>query len=241
MILSTATLTGVTAAPSLVEDIDFFLGTDSSSYPLAAKLRNINLAYYDVATVILAANSNWEWDDTNKTDFPIGTATMIAGQKDYTLPSDFVKIIRIEVKDAGGAWHKLEQFDETQIQGIGLTEFMESTGMPQYYREIGVSYELYPAPSAAATTLVSGVKVYFQRTPTQFTNADAAVSPGFSPLFHRVLSVKAAYDYAFLKTLPIAVPLKGMYEDFLAKISFHYANRNREVRPRLKVKYRNYE
>lgn len=160
MILSTATLTGVTAAPSLVEDIDFFLGTDSSSYPLAAKLRNINLAYYDVATVILAANSNWEWDDTNKTDFPIGTATMIAGQKDYTLPSDFVKIIRIEVKDAGGAWHKLEQFDETQIQGIGLTEFMESTGMPQYYREIGDSYELYQHHQPQLQHLFQGKSVF---------------------------------------------------------------------------------
>lgn len=241
MQLSTVTLTGVTAAPSIVEDIDFLLGTDSTSYPLAQKLRNINLHYYDAVTDIIASNSNWEWDDTNKTDFPIGTATLVAGQQDYALPSNFLRVLRIEVMDAQGNYQKLDEFDEEQIGSVGLASFMSTDGMPVLYREIGNSIELYPAPAAANVTLVAGLKVYYQRTQTEFTNADAAVSPGFAAPFHRLLSIGAAYDYAFVKTLPIAIPLKQKLEEMRVALKAYYASRNREVRPAIRVRHRNYE
>lgn len=241
MQLSTVNLSGVTAAPSIIEDIDFLVSTDSSQYPLAHKLRNINLHYYDVVTDILGAQSNWEWDDTNKTDFPIGTTTLVAGQQDYSLPSNFLKLLRVEVKDANGDYQKLEQFDEEQIRGIGLTEFMKNDNMPLYYREIGNSIELYPAPAAANVTLTAGLKVYYQRTQTEFTISDASVSPGFAAPFHRILSVGAAYDYAFVKGLAVAVPLKQKLEELRSGLKAYYSSRNREVRPRLRPRKYNYE
>lgn len=241
MILSTATLTGVTVAPSIVEDIDFLLGTDSTSYPLAQKLRNINLHYYDVVTDILASQSNWEWDDTNNTDFPIGTTTLVAGQRDYSLPTDFLKLLRVEVKDANGDYQKVEQFDESQIHGIGLATFMENNGMPIYYREVANSIELYPAPAAANVTLTAGLKIYYQRNQTEFTTSDAAVSPGFAAPFHRILSIGAAYDYASIKGLARAGALKSRLEELRLTLKEYYASRNRENRPRMRVRKYNYE
>lgn len=243
MILSSSNLSAVTAKPSLIEDIDWTLGTDSSQYPLADKLRNINLWYYDVVTDILRYNSNWEWDDTNKTDFPIGTTNLVASQTDYALPSNFLKLLRVEVLDAGGSYRKLTQFDEQQV-AVGLTEFMKTDGMPLYYREIGSSIELYPAPSATDTTLTAGLKVYYQRTQTEFTNADASVSPGFPANFHRILSLGASYDYATTKlssNTTLINTLKAKIDAMRESIKEYYSSRNREVRPTLKVRVKNYD
>ena len=244
MILSSVNLSATTAKPSLVEDIDFLLGTDSTQYPLADKLRNINLAMYDVVSDIIHYNSNWEWDDTNKTDHPIGTTNLVASQKDYSLPSTFLKLLRVEVKDAGGSYRQLQQFDEQQISNIGLSEFMKTDGMPLYYREIGNSIELYPSPSASSVTLTAGLKIYYTRTQTEFTNADASVSPGIPAVFHRVISLIAAYDYASTKLTSntnLITSLKTRIDKMREDIKQYYSSRNREVRNRLCGPRRNYE
>lgn len=240
MILSSTSLSAVTAAPSIIEDIDGLLGTDSTSYPLASKLRNINLAYYDVVSDILSAQSNWEWDDTNKTDFPIGTTTLVNGQRDYSLPTDIVKLLRVEILNSSGDYVKLQQFDETQTD-VALTELSPVDGIPQYYREIGNSIELYPSPATGSVTMALGLKVYYQRTITEFTNADASLTPGFAAPYHRILSLSAAYDYAFSKTLPIAGPLLQKMNDMKTALKESYASRNREVRPSIGFRSSNYE
>lgn len=243
MILSSVSLSATTAKPSLIEDIDFLLGTDSTQYPLADKLRNINLHFYDVVTDIIRYNSNWEWDDTNKTDYPIGTSTLVASQRDYTLPSNFLKLLRVEVKDSAGNYQKVQEFDEQQVQA-GLTEFMKSDGLPLYYREVGNSIELYPAASATSTTLSAGLKVYYTRTQTEFTNADAAVSPGFSANFHRILSLGAAYDFASTQMTHDQVligQLKGRLDKMREDIKQYYSSRNREVKPIIRPKVKNYD
>jgi hypothetical protein len=238
--LSSVSLSATTAAPSIIEDIDSILGTDSTSYPLATKLRNINLHYYDVVTDILSTQSNWEWDDTNTTDFPIGTTNLVVAQRDYTLPSNFLKLLRVEVLDSGGNYQKVTQIDEQQISQ-GLETFMAGGGLPVFYREIGNSIELYPSADATATTLTAGLKIYYQRTQTEFTTSDASTSPGFAAPFHRILSIGAAYDYAFSKTLPIATPLKQRLDELRQSLREYYSTRNREVKPKLQIKYRNYE
>jgi hypothetical protein len=243
VILSSSNLSAITAKPSIIEDIDWILGTDSTQYPLAEKLRNINLAYYDAVTDIIRYNSNWEWDDTNKTDFPIGTTNMVASQRDYALPSNFLKLLRVEVKDSGGNFQKLEQFDESQVQQ-GLSEFYKGDGLPLMYREIGSSIELYPTPSATSTTLTAGLKIYYQRTQTELTNADASLSPGFPANFHRLLSLKASLDYAKFRLSSNASLINSLQNDVAVmqdNLRQYFASRNREVIPTLKVKPRNYD
>lgn len=241
MILSSTNLSAVTAKPSIIEDIDFLVDTDSVRYPIADKLRSINAYYYDCVTDIIASQSNWEWDDSNKTDYPIGTTTLVAGQQDYTLPTNLLKILRIEVKDVNGNYQKLTQFDEQQINGIGLSTFMDVDGFPLYYREVANAVELYPAPASGSVTLSAGLKIYYERTQTEFTTADASVSPGLPANFHRILSLGAAYDYAFINMLPKVTNLKVKLDEMRASLKEYFSSRNREVKPKLRGKYRNYE
>lgn len=240
MILSTTSLSSVTTAPSIIEDIDFILGTSDVSYPVADKLRNINNHYNDVATAIIRYQSNWEFDDTNKTDFPIATTDLVASQRDYSLPTTFLKLLRVEVKDSAGNYQKLRQFDETQVD-IALTEFNKTDGLPLYYREIGNSIELYPAADAANVTLAAGLKCFYQRNVTEFTTSDASVEPGFVKPFHRILSYGAAHDYAIARQLPVANEIKQKLIELYDGLKEYYSSRNREVRPKLQARVRVYE
>ena len=79
----------------IVEDIDFLVNTNSTSYPTAQKTRNINEWYNRVIGWILEAQDDWQWDDTNQTDLPIGTISLVASQQDYPEPTSLT-ITRVE-------------------------------------------------------------------------------------------------------------------------------------------------
>lgn len=136
---------------------------DTTSYTAADLLRRINAAYEEIVGYILGLDGLWQYDDTNYTDFPIGTTTLIEGQKDYTFDSAHLEIEGISVEDAGGIWHQLDPIDQSNF-GQDPAEFQKNSGMPIYYDKSGRSFLLYPAPTASAVTLASGCKVYFKRT-----------------------------------------------------------------------------
>jgi len=243
MILSSTNLSATTAKPSIIEDIYWGLGVDSTQYPLADVLRNVNMWYYNTVTDIVRYNSNWEWVDTNDTN-SIGTLyTLVNAQKAYTMPVTFLKLLRVEVKDAGGIWRKLHQFDESQVSG-SLQEFMKTDGLPVYYRESGNKLELYPSPATGSVTMTDGLKIYHQLTQAEFTNASASVAPGFPANFHRILSLGAQYDYAISKlssNTALITKLKEQIDEMRASVREYYTSRNREVRPKLSPRRRNYE
>lgn len=234
-----ASLSATTTKPSIIDDIDFLVGTDTTSFPLADKLRLINLHYYDAVTYLLSIQNNWEWDDTNKTDFPIGTTDLVADQQSYTLPTDMVRLSRVEVLNTNGQYSKLLQFDESQVP-IALSNLFTTSGTPLYYREFATGIELYPSPAADSVTLTAGLKIYFQRLPTLFTTADWNVSPGFDALYHRILSLGPAYDFAVAKGLPSQKGLLQKIIDLKAMMSTTYSKRNREIRPIIRVPLRSY-
>lgn len=238
MILNSTNLSATTAEETIFADIDYLCKSNSTAYPLAAKLRNCNLAYYVAVTAILRGQSNWEWDDTNATDFPVGTTNLVANQLDYALPTDFLKVLRVEAANSAGVYIPLTQFDEQQVPGVSLSSFMSASGTPIYYREIGNSIELYPKSAAAVT---NGLRVYYQRLPASFTNASAATEPGFTALFHRAISLGAALDYASVNGLQNKEDIRTALNEMLAQLSIFYSKRNRSVRPTIVVKRRNYD
>lgn len=172
--------------------------TDTTSYTAANLLIAVNNAYEEVAALILGCDGRWDWDDTNRTDFPQGTTTLVASQQDYTLDTTYLKLIGVSVKDASGTWYELEPLDPDDITG-DRAEFFKTAGRPAYYDKQGQSIILYPAPDAGVSvTLSAGLKVYAQRTADLFTSAQVTTGtkvPGFASPFHKILSLKAALDY----------------------------------------------
>lgn len=247
----------------LIQDCEFWTqlgdGTISGDTTLLAVFTSlINQMYHRVVAWILEASGEWEWDDSNYTDFPIGTTSLFDNQQDYTLPaasstadaSTLLKIIRVEVKDKDGNYQKIKRIDETEIHDLGLASFLKTAGMPKYYREIGNSIELFPPPSSNNTTLSAGLKIYFQRTPVEFTTSDTTQQPGFVAPFHRILSIGASLDYAEANGLSmLATDLKKrLYGDpnvldnkgLKRELQEFYSTRNLDRRIRLKGRYISY-
>lgn len=188
----------------IVQDIDFLVGTNATSYPLKDKARNSNRWYHRCIDWILESQDDWNFDDANNTsDFPIATADLVANQQDYALPlSDgILKIKRIEVNYDGGVnRYVAEPFDISERR-LGTatsqiaSDFEKTT---PFYDVLGNSIFLYPIPNTAIT---DGLKIWFAR---EISNVFTATGndtrePGFDEQFHRIISLGASLDWAIAK------------------------------------------
>lgn len=233
----------------LIEDVTFITGMDTTQYATADRTRNINRWLMHAVGVIMRADAEWEFDDTDKTDLPTLTTTMVASQEDYELPKSLttdaytlqggatggaiLKIHRVEARDSAGIWKKLDQFDQREIPGA-LSEFFKNAGMPSHYDVRGGSLFLKPAPSAAATTLASGLRLYIAREPDAFTASDTTKEPGFCELYHRILSYGASLDW-FQKTQQSdrALEMKESIAAMEYGLKEFYGGRNRDKQARI--------
>lgn len=225
------------SSAGILDDIDFLVDTSSATYPTAQKTRNINRWYDRAVALFLESDGRWQWDDTNWTDLPIATANLVADQQDYAilaaLPDsgeDYLRLLRVEVQDSSGNWVKLAPFDQADIKDQSLTDFMDTSGTPKLYEQIGPSIFLYPAP---ATSITGGLKCYFQRNASYFTAADTTKAPGFPSTFHRYLSYGASYDYALKKQLPQKNDLKMEIDAMEEAIKGFFALRNKDEKIKL--------
>lgn len=205
---------------------------------------------YDLAIAwILEANSEWEWDDTNYTNIPIGTCDLEDGQSDYQLPAatssgnlaTLMRIEMVEVMNAAGDYEKIIPYDEAQLEdGMSFETQFNNSGMPQFYRKIANSVQLFPAPASGSATIgedTNGLRITFQRTAEYFATTDTTKQPGFAAPFHKLLSILSSIDYGAPRGLGNQVRLDKDLETTKESMQNHYANRERDVRRRLKRKY----
>jgi len=220
----------------LVQDANFHLGlskTDTTSYCIEDKTRNINEWYRKANSWIWQATGTWEYDDSNYADFPIATTTLVAAQQDYEIPSTAQKIDRVEILDSGGNYQKLKPLDKSQVDAA-MSEFYETDGMPAYYDMVGHSIFLYPAPSAARVTTAAGLKLYFTRDIDVFADSDTTKEPGFAKPFHRILSLGAALDYALARGMTNRITtIKRQLDELKVELQEFYGSRAREMKPRI--------
>ncbi len=228
-----------TGKGGIIEEIDFLLQTDATDYPVAQKTRNCNRWYDRAVTIILQADSKWEWDDLNKTDLPISTTSLVANQQDYSISAaGFLKILKVECKDSAGNWGALRQIDQSQRKDIAMTEYREVAGTPVEFDLFSNSIFLYPKPSYASS---GGLKVYFQRTPDYFEADDTDTEPGFAVPYHRLLSYGAALDYCIANNMAGRIPmLQNEISRLEGGLIQHYSSRNKDMKNTITLEKENY-
>ncbi len=205
---------------------------DTTSYPAADLLIDVNAAYEEIIGDIICQDGNWEFDDTNYTDFPRGTTTLVAAQHDYTFDVSHLAIESVQVKDANGLWYFLDPISKDEM-GEPSEEFEKTDGKPIYYDKDGASVLLYPAPTATECTLTSGLKVHFRRTADIFTAAQVTTGtkkPGFASPFHYLISYKAVLDYAISYKKDRVPLIMSRIKELTEKMLKFYAKRERDVR-----------
>lgn len=239
MILSSTSLTAVTEKPSLVEAIDFACRTDSTSYPLADKLRNINIWYLQTGLWIWESATGWKHDDKNATTLPIYTTTLVSNQYDYSIPTTALSIDKVQYLDVGGKYVDLEYKD---FERDGIQPENSTAGAPKYYTLLGYSILLDVKIDTAQVTASAGLRVLLSKRVTKFTTTSASVEPGFDEEFHPILIHGAKYEWA--KAHQRADLQKQAENDIaILKIDLQkfYSSRATEAKPIIGRKFVSYE
>lgn len=215
-----------------IQDIDakisYYTKTNTTSFVAADRLIAVNNALNRVVSLINKSDQRWQWDDTNQSDLPIATTTITSGQQDYSLATSHLTIDRVEVKN-GSNWTQLDPIDQHDIKGEALNSYLGS-GIPTSYDIVGSSVFLYPIPNY---TLAAALKIYFTRGPAEFTSAEVTTGtkvPGFNSLFHELIPLWVAYDYAVANGLSTANGFFAGIQRMEAELVNFYASRSRGER-----------
>jgi len=234
----------------IINEIDFLCDSNSTSYPLADKTRRVNAAYEELISLIINADGTYQFDDTNLTDEPVGTFTLVEGQENYSFTTEYLQIEAIEILDTGSpaTFIRIKPLDHSEIpnnmspeQYFGLeSDGSPSTGFPQYYDIVGDTIRLYPAPTSTSVTLASGGQIWFKRTADLFTTADTSQEPGLPSTHHILLAYMAALPYNSVYH-PRRTPwLERKIESMKDSLLKHYAFREKGKRKVMRMKKINY-
>lgn len=183
----------------LLQQVRDFMGVDANKWATSKVVNSANNYLDTVAGYAIGADRRFQWDDTNHTKLPIGTTNLVADQREYSFLTDeqgnrILTLTRIDFKDSAGLWHELKKIDQSQISPSALDEWNKTSGIPVFYDLIADNIiKLYPASSTSITT---GLKFYFQRTPSYFAATDTTKEPGVASTLHRGFVINAAYDGA---------------------------------------------
>ena len=220
----------------IVEQARDMMRVDSTQWSTQKIVNSCNNWFDKIVGFALATDKRFQWDDTNHTKLPIGTTNLVANQAEYSFAVDeqgnkIITLTRIDVKDSAGNWTQLKPIDEEEIT-VALDEYEKTAGIPKYYDKIADNIiKLYPKPVANVT---SGLKFYFQRTPSYFVSSDTTKEPGCSPLLHRGFVIASAYDGALTLGLANLQPLSVEVQREEQKLTEYFSDRNNDEPSKMK-------
>lgn len=222
----------------LIQDITFLTGANTTDYATSDRTRNINAWYYKVVLWIWKSCAGWEFDDSNLTTQPIATTTIVDGQRDYSVPTNALKIIAVDVKNSDGNYVRMKYLDEKRIKS-SLQD--EDASFPSHYYILGNQVILYPKPDSSLVTTSAGLRLWLGRQVDAFTAADTTQEPGFDIQFHRILSLGASYDWAIKKDKANAAAIRAEIEQLKDELFDWYGEKLTEQRTIIMPPRRNYE
>jgi hypothetical protein len=216
---------------NLANKIDRACGTNSTTYTLANKAIDINIAQDEVWSEALK-NNGWNVDDFNQTDYPIITTDLVASQRDYSFILDssgnrILDIYKVLVKDSStGLYKEIKPVDAQSIAPTTMLDGADTEGVPTCYDKTGNGILLDLVPS---TSITSGLKILVNREPTYFTSSDTTKVSGIDPLCQDYLYLKPSYERCRDTGRDNAQALFRDMQISWEKIKARYGGRERDV------------
>lgn len=211
---------------------------DSTQWPTARIVNSVNNWLDTVTGYAIGADKTFQWDDTNHTKLPEGTAQLTINVADYSFLTDeqgnnVVTLLGVSRLDSTTS--KYVALEEVDRREVDTGYFGTTSGTPTAYDKIADNIiRLDYLPPA---TVASGLKFFFQRTPSYFAATDTTKAPGVSPLLHRGFVIAAAYDGALTLGLPNlqALGIEMQKEENKMKAYFD-RDRHKDERAQVRVK-----
>lgn len=229
-------------------------GVDTNSYTNANRVIDLNLWYQKIVTMILDAQDDTNWDDGNKTDYPIYTFPLTTN-RDYSIPQTYnvLKIRDLSLSYDGVNYYRATPMDITDYGVLGNAPASATTQnskidafftiqAPGYDYKYG-SLFLYPMALPAQITAGATGIVEFFRSPTEFTLSDlntGTAVPGIDISFHMMLAYGVAYEYAQAKQLPQATMIYGELQKYEERLRVQYSSKQLDRKYQIKSALENY-
>lgn len=219
----------------LLQKIEHYLGFSDGKITGNTTLKAVitsllNAEYSQIISAIFESQDEWDWDDSNQTTFPIATASMVANQRDYTLPA-LLKIQRVDVTYNGTDWYKAQPISPGEIQvGMG-----DDSDLDAYFSKTAPRYDvrgnstlIYPRASSDEVAAGAMVRIEFLRSQDFFTTSDSTQEPGIDEPFHEMLAVGTALRYAIPKRLASSKDLKVLYDEYEVRLRRWYGTKQED-------------
>lgn len=177
-----------------------------------------------------------QFDDTNHTNLAEGTSALTVNVTDYSFLVDgqgnpITTLLGISRLD-NGKYIPLTPVDRAQVD---MGTFGQESGTPTQYDKI--SDNIIRLDKIPTATVSGGLKYYFQRAGSYFTESDTTKQPGVSPALHRGFVIASAYDGALTLGLQNLQPLSVELERERAKMVDYFGTRNNDQARRMTVAY----
>lgn len=208
----------------IVQDCDWWAGTNSDTYPLLDKARNANEALRHIGSLILRNAYGEGFVDDNDSDFYITYVDLVSGNDNVKMDLDVFVLERVRVKDTNGTWMTLKQVSRRELDDTDLN----ATGTPSAYFRAGQSILFAPAPNYG---VIGGIELEYQKSLSQeftATGNDDRV-PGFHADYHRLVALYMAKDYTALHD-------RTRYDVIVAEIADREAKMERDFQRRNRTK-----
>lgn len=213
----------------IVQQVRSLMGVDSTQWPTYKIVNSVN-NYLDTCTgYMIASDRRFQWDDTNHSKLPEGTADLTVDVSDYSFLTDeqgnrILTLIGVSTLQ-NDKYMPLKEVDRDD-PGYDPAYFGTESGVPSQYDKIADNVVRLDVKPTATTS--NGIKFYFQRTGIYFDADDTTKEPGVSPLLHRGFVINAAYDGALSLGLPNlqALALERQVEE--QKMMRHFGARNKD-------------
>lgn len=164
---------------------------------------SVNDAFNTLIPLLLSFSDYIKWDDTNNTDLPIGTFSLVSGQSDYTIAQDAnsldifnitsLRILPFATSTTYMDLYEMTSDDWRANEAMSPNTF--SIGVPTHFLKYGNTIFLYPQPNYS---VAAGVKIYFERQPSYFVSTDTTKKPGIPRPFHVLLALYPALEWNIL-------------------------------------------
>lgn len=214
--------------------IDRNCKSDSSSYPVADKIADMNMALDRALSLIFKACGTWQFDDSNHSDYPIIMTNLVSGRRDYSFTTDeqgnlILDIYRVMVKNQDGIYDDIYPVDQQSDNGVSsFYDGRNTTGTVTRYDKTANGIFLDAIPNYSQT---NGIKVFINREASYFTTADTTKKPGFAGLFHEYVALRPSFQYAYRNGLSNTKALQSEMEKMESSLKSYYRDRSKDEAP----------
>lgn len=224
----------------IVQQARSFARVDSTQWPTYKVVNSCNNYLDRVAGYMIGNDRNFQWDDTNHTELPEGTRDLTINVTDYSFLTDeqgntILTLLGVSRLD-GTSYIPLTLVNKDDPT-IDWSRFGIDTGIPTQYDKIADNIiRLDKKPTA---TVSSGLKFFFQRTPSYFAATDTTKAPGVPAPLHRGFVIASAYDAALTLGSPNLQPLSVEMQKEQEAMIQYFAGRNNDAQRRMVGMYQN--